>query len=218
MHSNFMLALAVMSIVYFLMVPISFSGEEFIKAQCIPVEIQAKPKNEKKLSKNICLTVVGPKTEINIENHEVIDAQDATVQSSFVDNATDADLIVVSKARAWIQETGEAIPITQVNRRKVQHDDTHTVFEIKYSTQKGTSIIVYIIESQDINADAQIFHKEENTYFFPQSTLRYQRVIIVVGYLFFQVLLIIIIYIFVKSEEKKVENLVYQKKITKKKI
>ncbi len=157
----------------------------------------------------IIKSVSEPQTENKklTDSTEVIVASNIEITIGTFSRLTDQRLIDLAHVRAWIQETGETIPITEVLRKESADGITVT---FKTSNQTMIQIKVFEVPAKNatwnsINRDASLASQVGAF-----ETINPRSITItVMVLLLIPLLVIIVIYLYIQRQFKKVDELLY---------
>lgn len=155
----------------------------------------------------VYVTVITPRTTIDEGVNEGIDASDVLVPAGTMEDITDAALITLTNAHAWNLADGSPIEIAKVELISI--DDKEGMYQVKFSTEKGTATIVTILESLESN-----FVLDEEYI----NTIGIYGIISrwIWGFILSIMLLlaiIVILYIYIRRRVKRIEDTLYERKL-----
>lgn len=155
----------------------------------------------------VYVTVITPRTTIDEGVNEGIDASDVLVPVGTMENITDAVIITLTNAHAWNLADGSSITIAKVELISI--DDKEGMYQVKFSTEKGTATIVTILESLESN-----FVLDEEYI----NTIGIYGIISrwIWGFILSIMLLlaiIVILYIYIRRRVKRIEDTLYERKL-----
>lgn len=184
------------------------STENMREAGTYPVVVSHKDKGtgeEKEVV--VYVTVITPRTTIDEGVNEGIDASDVLVPARTMEDITDATIITLTNAHAWNLVDGSPIAIAKVELISI--DDKEGVYQVKFSTEKGTATTVTILETLESN-----FVLDEEYI----NTIGLYGIISrwIWGFIISIVLLLIIIvvlYIYIRRRVKRIEETLYERKL-----
>lgn len=96
----------------------------------------------------IYVTLYRQRTVENKEDKEAIDAHDLEINQGDLKTLSDADLIALTRARAWKTNSGEEVPITEVLRDDSDKDVGR--FQVTFKTANGTATTIHIVEREEV--------------------------------------------------------------------
>lgn len=155
----------------------------------------------------VYVTVITPRTTIDEGVNEGIDASDVLVPAGTMKDITDAALITLTNAHAWNLADGSPIAITKVELISI--DEKEGMYQVKFSTEKGTATTVTILESLESN-----FVLDEEYI----NTIGLYGIISrwIWGFILSIMLLlaiIVILYIYTRKRVKRIEETLYERQL-----
>jgi len=167
-----------------------------------PVTFTFAGKDGKTYTETVYITITYLRTIVNEVTNEAIDAHDIEVEKGLLVKLSDADLIRLTKARAWVTNNNSNIVITKVERQLKNADNgTHIV---TFFTEQGSQVAVNIIETEEVlavdNRKYYSFSTFDNWYLSPFKIMGF----LIMGF-------IVLIYTYLNSSKKvdEVNKLLY---------
>lgn len=117
------------------------------EAGSYPVIFTYVDENNYTYKETVYITITYQHTIINEIFNEAIDAYDIEIAEHYFMQLTDSDLIQLAKARAWITQTGETLPIERVERQTL--DASNGMYRVTFFTKRGTSTTITVIEKAE---------------------------------------------------------------------
>ena len=155
----------------------------------------------------VYVTVITPRTTIDEGVNEGIDASDVLVPAGTMADITDAAIITLTNAHAWNLADGSPIAIAKVELIAV--DEKEGIYQVKFSTEKGTTTTVTILESLE-----SYFVLDEEYI----NSIGLYGIISrwIWGFIISIILLlaiIVILYIYTRKRVKRIEETLYERKL-----
>ena len=161
-----------------------------------------------KITKTAYMTVTYPKTTINKELGEGIDAHDI-ITEKHEPPLTNEQLITMADAHAWSLEDGSSIPITNVTR--TIKDPSINLYQIVFATAKGTTATIQLLETDTttmfVETQEYIYLEDENSSFQTATLIS----IFTLGAL--PLLLLAVVYIIIQRQSNKMIQLLHEERL-----
>lgn len=170
-----------------------------------PVRISYTTPTGEVVTKIVYITVHHPKTIVDEETREGIDASDAEVPHGMVQTLTNQDLINLTKAHAWNINNGAPVAI-QVESLQLINAELG-IYEVTFTTTKGSSITVKILET------AEIMFQQQETYLnlttISGNSFLFENLLLLI--IAIPIILLFFNYLQMKKEIRETQAILYQK-------
>ncbi|GBU11382.1 hypothetical protein AwErysi_09980 [Erysipelotrichaceae bacterium] len=134
-----------------------------LSAFCIPLQAQSNLEYEnagsypvtfsiwdeelgEEVEKTIFVTIIRPKTVINEQTGEAIDAKDILIGHNTAKNLSSEDLIAHAQAHAWDLRDGSPVAVVAAQVEII--DRENGFYRVIFSTEKGTATQINMIETK----------------------------------------------------------------------